>query len=139
MILIDTNIISEMMKTTPSNAVVSWFDRQKTTELFITSITIAEISYGLNILSEGKRRNSLETVFNKAIVNAFKHRILSFDENAAHFYGKIMGQRKELGRPLSVLDGQIAAIARAHGFSIATRNIRDFSDCELTLINPFID
>ncbi len=139
MILIDTNIISEMMKTTPSNAVVSWFDRQKTTELFITSITIAEISYGLNILSEGKRRSSLETVFNKAIVNAFKHRILSFDENAAHFYGKIMGQRKELGRPLSVLDGQIAAIARAHGFSIATRNIRDFSDCELTLINPFID
>jgi predicted nucleic acid-binding protein len=137
MILVDTNIISEMMKPSPSASVMAWLDQQEVTQLFITTITIAEIFYGLNILPEGNRRTLLEDAFNKAIIAAFKHRVLSFDEPAAHLYGKIMGKRKELGQPLSVSDGQISAIARAHGSAIATRNIRDFADCGVNLINPF--
>lgn len=137
MIIVDTNVISEMMKSSPMASVISWLDRQEVTQLFITTVTIAEISYGINALSNGNRRRSLEDSFNKALNDAFKHRILSFDENSAHLYGKIMGNRKLLGRPLSILDGQIAAIALRHNFSIATRNTRDFADCEVALINPF--
>lgn len=137
MILLDTNIISEMMKESPSPNVITWLDQQEATDLFITSITIAEISYGLCVLPEGKRRNVLENAFNKTIKKAFKHRIFYFEESAAHYYGKIMGHRKKIGRPLSVLDGQIAAIALSQGALLATRNTRDFSDCDLELVNPF--
>lgn len=139
MIIMDTNIISEMMKPSPSAKVINWVDQQNASGLYVTTVTIAEISYGLNVLPNGNTRTLLEEAFNKAIMEAFKHRILSFEERAAHFYGKIMGHRKELGRPLSVLDGQIAAIASAHSYVIATRNIRDFVDCGVELINPFED
>jgi predicted nucleic acid-binding protein len=137
MILLDTNVISEMMKTACSTAVMNWIDQQESTQLFITTITIAEIMYGLNALPEGSRRNKLEDSFNMAIMDAFQHRILDFDELAARIYGKIMAQRKNMGRPLSIPDGQIAAIAHVHGSRGATRNIRDFADCGLNLINPF--
>ncbi len=137
MIIVDTNVVSEMMKPFPSQSVISWLDHQEATKLFITTITIAEISYGINVLSEGNRRKILENAFAMALNEAFKHRILTFDEIAAHEYGKIMSRRKKLGRPFSVPDGQIAAIACIHGALLATRNIRDFSDCDLNLINPF--
>lgn len=137
MILVDTNIISEMMKPAPVANVASWIDRQEVTQLFISTITIAEISYGINVFPEGNRRNFLEDAFNKALRDAFENRILSFDEVAAHLYGKIMSRRKELGKPLSIPHGQIAAIARAHSLAVATRNTCDFSDCGLDLINPF--
>lgn len=137
MIIVDTNIISEMMKPQPSTPVLQWLDAQEITQLFTTSITLAEISYGLNVLPQGNRRALLEDAFNKAMLAAFKHRILFFDERAAHQYGKLMGLRKELGRPLSIPDGQIAAIALVHGAAVATRNTRDFADCGLELINPW--
>lgn len=137
MMLVDTNIISEMMKPFPSTKVIAWLDQQDVTQLFISTVTLAEISYGLNILPKGDRRTLLEVAFNKAIKEAFYPRILSFDESAAYLYGKIMGYRKELGRPLSIADGQISSIARAHEFALATRNISDFIDCGIHLINPF--
>jgi predicted nucleic acid-binding protein len=137
MILLDTNIISELMKALPSPRVLDWVNSHVANQLFITSITIAEISYGLNVLPAGNRRSSLENAFNKVINEAFSHRILFFDESAAHQYGKVMAQRKEQGRPLSVLDGEIAAVAIAQGKILATRNTRDFIDCGLEVINPF--
>ncbi len=137
MIIVDTNIISEIMKPSPSAKVIAWLDQTETSDLFVTSVTIAEIKYGLNVLPKGKRQIALEDAFHKAIAKAFQYRVLSFDEPAAHVYGKIMAQRKTLGRPLGVCDGQIAAIAHLHGYIIATRNIRDFADCNLDLINPF--
>ena len=137
MIILDTNIISEMMKKSPNLNVISWMDKQDATQLYITSVSIAEIAYGINVLPEGNRRPLLEDSFYKALEAAFKHRVLSFDEAAAHLYGKMMGHRKLLGRPLSMPDGQIAAIALMNNFSIATRNIKDFVDCEVSLINPF--
>jgi len=137
MILLDTNIISEMMKNYPSPGVIAWLDQQDVTQLFVTTITIAEISYGINALPEGNRRRILEEAFDRAINDAFKHRLLSFDETAAHVYGKIMSKRKALGKPLNILDGQIASITLAHKASLATRNVSDFIDCGLNLINPF--
>jgi predicted nucleic acid-binding protein len=137
MIILDTNIISEMMKQTPSFKVIKWIDHQDSIELYITTITIAEIAYGINALPKCNRRQLIEDAFNKLLNTAFKHRILSFDETSAHQYGKLMGLRKEIGKPLSILDGQIAAIAYTQTKAVATRNTRDFVDCEVELINPF--
>lgn len=137
MILLDTNVISELMKSVPSSNVIEWIDQQQTSDLFITTITIAEISYGLSILPEGNRRNALEAAFNKVITHAFLHRILDFDTASAYAYGKIMSIRKKMGRPMSVPDGQIAAIAESNRLVIATCNIHDFCDCGFDLINPF--
>lgn len=139
MIILDTNVISELMKSEPNQQVIAWLDQQDPVTLFTTSITVAEIVYGLDVLPSGKRRDYLEAAFNQVLIDAFKHRVLIFDESAAHVYGKLMENRKTLGKPLSVLDGQIAAIARANQMRLATRNTRDFFDCELNLINPFLE
>lgn len=137
MILLDTNIISEMMRPSPTIEVMTWLDAQKKEALFISSVTIAEITYGLHILPEGKRRKDLLDAFQQIITKLFKYRILTFDERAAYVYGEIMGHRKKLGKPLSVPDGQIAAIAHLNNAILATRNVRDFNHCHLKLINPF--
>ncbi len=137
MIILDTNVISEMMKSLPSLKVISWVDKQNANQLFITTITMAEIFYGLYALPLDHRRHLLENAFNKTIIEAFEYRILSFDEAASHSYGQLMANRKKMGKPSSILDGQISAIALTHGFAVATRNINDFSDCGLELIDPF--
>lgn len=137
MILVDTNVISELMRPTPSSAVISWIDEQETINLFISTITIAEITYGIRVMPKGKKREKIQTAFSRAIDEVFAYRIISFDNEAAYAYGEIMGRRKELGHPMSVIDGQIAAIAATHHFSIATRNIKDFQACNLRLINPW--
>jgi predicted nucleic acid-binding protein len=137
MIILDTNVVSEMMKPVPSQHVIAWMDQQASISLFITSATIAEIVYGLHALPHGNRKLWLEQAFTNAVVEAFKNRILPLDELAALQYGKIMAQRKADSRPLSVCDGQIAAIASVHHFAIATRNVNDFVHCGIELINPF--
>lgn len=137
MIILDTNIVSEMMKTAPSRTVLDWLNAQDAASLYVTTITLAEIGYGLRLLPDGQRRRLLAERFDQFIARAFDQRILSFDAAAARAYGDIMGHRKELGRPISITDGQIAAIARANGFGIATRNIKDFEDSQIALINPF--
>jgi|SRR3989344_1115743 len=137
MILLDTNVISEMMKVSPSPQVIKWFRQQKVAHLYVTAVTLAEISYGVSVLPKGSRKHLMENAFNKTIQEGFNNRILSFDEPAAHCYGELMSHRKKLGRPLSILDGQIAAIALARGATVATRNIRDFAHCKVDLIDPF--
>ena len=137
MIILDTNVISEMMKTTPSGTVLDWLNAQDAASLYVTTITLAEIGYGLRLLPDGQRRRLLVERFDRFIARALEQRILSFDEPAARAYGNIMGHRKELGRPISVTDGQIAAIARSKGFGIATRNIKDFDDSQIALIDLF--
>lgn len=137
MILLDTNIVSEIMRRQPSNNVLSWLDQHSDGNLLLSSITIAEICYGLRILPIGQRRQLLETKFEQFITEGFAGRIITFDESAARAYAEIMGTRKEKGRPMSLPDGQIAAIAQVNQFTLATRNITDFEDCGIQLINPF--
>lgn len=138
MIVVDTNVISEVMRPQPSPVVLDWLNTQDSNLLFITTVTLAEIGYGLRVLPDGLRRRQLQTRFEQFIAQAFEERVLDFTAPAAHAYAEIMGHRKEAGRAMSLLDGQIASIARAHGFAVATRNIKDFEDCGIELINPFV-
>ena len=137
MILLDTNVVSEVMRPKPSGNVVNWLNQQNSGSLFLSSITIAEICYGLRILPIGRRRQELETRFEAFIAQGFSRRIIGFDESAARAYAEIMGKRKEEGLPMSLPDGQIAAVAQISHLALATRNIRDFENCGLELINPF--
>ena len=138
MIILATNVVSEFMTSPPESSVLSWLNAQNTASLYLTTITIAEIGFGLRTMPQGKRRDMLTERFEQFVKTAFEHRILPFDEDAAKVYGEVMGYRTEIGRPISSLDGQIAAIARSQGFSIATRNIKDFEECQIDLINPFL-
>ncbi|NKB59476.1 MAG: PIN domain-containing protein [Alphaproteobacteria bacterium] len=137
MIVVDTNVVSEVMRIAPSPSLLAWMNEQETVQLYLTSVSVAEICYGLRVLPEGRRRRNLEGRFEQFIQGAFESRILGFDEAAARIYADIMGYKRDIGRRMSIPDGQIAAIARANGFGIATRNTRDFEDCGLVLVNPF--
>lgn len=103
----------------------------------MSSITIGEITYGLRILPDGKRRSGLRERFERFVALAFDQRVLAYDESAARIYGDLMGDRKELGLPMSVPDGQIAAIARLNHLAVATRNVVDFENCGIDVVNPF--
>lgn len=138
MILLDTNVVSELMDRRPAETVLSWLDDQETGLLFVSVITLAEISYGLNALPAGRRRKSLEASFDQFVATGFSHRILAFDQEAAWAYGEIMAHRRRRGRPMSALDGQIAAIAKTNHLTLATRNVTDFEECGLQIVNPFL-
>lgn len=137
MIVLDTNVVSEVMKTRPAEAVVAWLNSQDSEKLYISAITIGEIAYGLRILPDGKRHSELRERFERFVTLAFDRRVLIYDETAARLYGELMGDRKELGLPMSVPDGQIAAIARRNHLAVATRNVLDFESCGIEVINPF--
>jgi len=137
LIVIDTNVVSAVMAPGPMQAVVDWLDARPAESLYLSSVTTAEIGYGLQILPQGRRRRDLEARFDRFLARGFAHRVLPFDEDAARLYGMLMARRRSLGRPMSILDGQIAAIARAHRFAVATRNVADFEECGLEIVNPF--
>ncbi len=125
------------MRVAPSGNVLAWLDDHGAAGLFLSTVTVAEIRYGLNCLPTGKRRQDLESRFLRFVANGFAYRILSFDEACAGTYAEIMSARKNQGQPMSVLDGQIAAIASANGHALATRNLKDFQSCGVELIDPF--
>ena len=137
MILLDTNVVSEVMKTRPAEAVVAWLNGQDSEKLHVSAISIGEIAYGLRVLPDGRRRSGLRERFERFIALAFDQRVLAYDESAARIYGELMGDRKELGLPMSVPDGQIAAIARLNHMAVATRNVLDFEHCGIDVLNPF--
>jgi predicted nucleic acid-binding protein len=137
MILLDTNVVSEVMRQKPSDNVLNWLNGCDSTDLLISSITIAEICYGLRILPVGQRRQLLQMRFEQFVSKGFAGNIVDFNESAARAYAEIMAVRKEKGRPMSLPDGQIAAIAQINHLVLATRNITDFEDCGIQLINPF--
>ena len=126
------------MKPAPCQPVIDWLNDRETTSLFITAISIGEIAYGLWMLPPGKRRRGLQEAFDRLVIEGFENRVLVFDELAARTYGQTMAERRELGRPLAVPEGQIASIARVRGFAIATRNVLDFEYCGIEIINPFL-
>ena len=137
MILLDTNVVSEVMKARPAEAVVAWLNGQDSEKLYVSVITIGEIAYGLHILPDGKRRSGLRERFERFVALAFDRRVLAYDESAARIYGELMGDRKELGLPMSMPAGQIAAIARRNHLAVATRNVLDFEHCGIDVLNPF--
>lgn len=138
MILLDTNVVSEVMKPSPSVAVVDWLNTQASDRLYVSSVTLGEIEYGLRTLPDGRRGRDLRDRFQRFVASAFASRVLDYDEHASRHYGEIMALRKALGRPMSVPDGQIAAIAKVSGCALATRNTPDFEHCGIELIDPFV-
>lgn len=137
MILLDTNVISEMMRPSPSQMVRSWLNARDTATLFVSSITQAELEHGWRILPEGRRKATLSTQVDQVFGVFFLGRVLGFDGAAARAYGEVKAARKLSGRPIADFDAQIASIARIENLALATRNVRDFEALGLTLINPF--
>ncbi len=137
MILLDTNVISELMKEQPDPQVKQWIGPQKPQDLALTAIAIAEITRGLSRLSKGNRRHTLEQNFSAFVHDAFGERIFPFDEDAAMLYGGSSATREQAGMKADPVDLMIASIAKCHNPSIATRNIKDSTGCGITLINPW--
>lgn len=135
--MLDTNVVSEAMRIVPDPGVLRWLNESETSDLYLSTITIAEVSYGLQILPEGRRRDAISERFEQFVKRGFSHRVLSFDEPAAIVYGEIMARTRKIGRPMSVPDGQIAAIAKTHNLVVATRNTEDFEPTGMELVNPW--
>lgn len=138
--ILDTNVLSEMMSSSPSNAPLAWIAKARMADkLFITTITVAEILYGVELLPPGRRRDKLNSEAEATFRLDFGGRILEFDEMAARQFAQIAATRRKAGRPIAEFDAQIAAIARVHGAIVATRNTDDFEGCDVQLINPWVD
>lgn len=139
MIVLDTNIISELLLPVPEAAVVDWLVAQPRAAIFTTAITEAEILYGLRLLPDGRRRRELEAAILPIFVQDLAGHVLPFDREAAEIYGSIATERRKAGRPISQFDAQIASIALSRGAALATRNVSDFKGVGLAIINPWMD
>ena len=139
MVVLDTNVVSELMRDDPHADVLVWLDDQPTRELFVTAVTEAEVRTGIAFLPEGRRRRGIAEAADHAFGGLFAGRVLPFDSDAARAYAEIAATWRAAGRPVSQADGQIAAIARSRGMAVATRNVRDFADMGIDLINPWAD
>lgn len=140
MILLDTNVLSEVMRAQPAPQVLAWMDLLPTNTIYVSSITEAEMLLGVSLLPVGKRRNALASQVSRLFEEYFQQRCLAFDTRAAAHYARIVSHRQRIGRPMSTEDGQIAAIACSQGYRLATRNVADFADIAgLSIINPWND
>ena len=137
MIILDANVLSEMMRVERDRAFVRWILATDSAELFTTAIAQAEILFGLALLPEGRRRNLLMGAIEEMFAQNFAGRILPFDSASAEAYAAIAAQRRSLGHPIQPFDGQIAGIARSRDAVLATRNVKDFIECGLRLVNPW--
>ena len=135
MILLDTNVLSELTKPMPSVQVVTWLAVNEPS-LAVPTIALAEVRYGIARLPEGRRRSSLLD-FWRATCDRFRGRILSFDRRAAEVHGDVAARAERTGRRLNVQDGQVAAIALVHRMQVATRNVSDFEASGVALVNPW--
>lgn len=136
MIVVDTNVVSELMKPSPSSVVREWLLGQRPTELFTTSITVAEILYGIERLPEGQRKDMLRTAA-ADVFTAFEDHVLPFDHDAAAAYAPLVHRRDQRGLPIDGFDAQIAAICGTHHATLATRNVKDFEHTGITLVDPW--
>jgi predicted nucleic acid-binding protein len=137
MIVLDTNVLSELMRERPAASVVQWLDARDTDSLAITAITVAELLYGVARLDDGARKTKLATAVNDLVHEDFAGRVLPFDAVAAVHYAEVVSDRDRQGRPVSTADAQIAAISRAHDAALATRNLRDFEATGVELLDPW--
>ena len=137
MIVIDTNVVSELMRPTPEPAVMMWFSEQDAAQLYLTAVSEAELCAGAAILPAGRRRERLTAEVDAVVRQDFAGRVLPFDSAAARAYAVIAASRRSVGRPILEADCQIAAIARAHYAAVATRNGADFEHCGIAVFDPW--
>lgn len=139
MVILDTNVISELTRPHPSLSVLDWIIHQPTQGLYLTAVSEAELRYGLEISPLGGTRERLLAEIERMLQEDFAGRILHFDSRAARSYAAIASARRSAGRPINFADGQIAAIAHSVGAAVATRNAHDFEGCGIEVINPWSD
>ena len=137
MIILDTNVLGALMRTVPDPAVVVWLDRQPADSVWLTSITIFETRFGLALLPSGRRRQALESAFDRLLQEDLESRVLDFDTAAATAAASLAAARQKTGRPIDIRDTQIAGIALARHATLATRNVRHFADLKISIIDPW--
>jgi toxin FitB len=138
MILLDTNILSEVMKPSPNPSVKAWLNNQVSETLYISSVTLAEMLFGIAALPAGKRKDMLAQVFD-GLLKLFENRILSFDTEAARHYAKLAITARDDGKGFPTPDGYIAAIAASHGFIVASRDTSPYEAAKVVTINPWVN
>jgi predicted nucleic acid-binding protein len=136
MIVLGTNVVSELMRAAPAPAVLAWLGEVPGDDLYTTAVTVAEIRYGIARLPEGRRREALHQAANEVFA-AFPEQVLPFDLVAANAYADVVAHRDALGNPIDGFDAQIAAICRAHAATLATRNTKDFTHTGIAIVNPW--
>jgi predicted nucleic acid-binding protein len=139
MIVLDTNVVSEPMRTLGDPAVQAWLNRQVADTLFLTTTSLAELLVGVGVPPDGRRKSGLAAGLNGLLTALFGNRILPFDQPAAESYARLIVQARASGQVISVADGQIAAIATARGFAVATRDVAPFVATGVRVINPWTD
>jgi toxin FitB len=137
MIILDTNVISALMRHDPDAVVVGWLDDQPAQSIWITAVSVFEVHFGLALLAQGRRRRQLEDAFARALDDDFEGRILPFDQGAARAAASLAAKRRQQGRPIEIRDALIAGIASARRATLATRNARHFADVGISLLDPW--
>jgi predicted nucleic acid-binding protein len=137
MIVLDTNVLSEVLRAEPDSRVLAWLEAQPASSVFTTAVTQGEILYGIRLLADGQRRRKLWDAASAIFDDDFAGRVLSFDAEAAGHYAELGASRRAAGRPISQFDATIAAITRSHGATLATRNTKDFEGCGIDLVDPW--
>ena len=137
MIILDTHVVSEPLKAAPDTAVLDWLNAQEPQTLFLTTVNLAELLAGAELLPAGRRRDALVQALTSQVVVLFGGRILSLDVKAANAFAETNASAQAQGNPIGFADCTIAAIARANGFALATRNLRDFKGAGVSLIDPW--
>jgi hypothetical protein len=138
-IVLDTNVLSELIKSAPAPHVLRWVDDQDSAELVITSITAAELRAGVAVLPRGRRKERVDRQIERLINDVFGGYVVPFDAGSSSHYADIVASCRRRGRPMSALDVQIAAICRQHDATLATRNITDFEAVKLPVVNPWVE
>jgi toxin FitB len=136
-IILDTNVLSALMRDEPESVVVKWLDLQPAESIWITSITLFEARLGLALLPKGRKRQALEAAFRQLLQEDLENRVLDFDSAAATEAANLAAARQKAGRPIDMRDTQIAGIALARRAALATRNIKHFPDLNAPVINPW--
>ena len=137
MIVLDTNVLSALMRTNPEMVVVAWLDRQPADSVWLTSITVFEARFGLALLPKGRRRSGLERAFDRVLTDDLSNRILALDEMAATTAAQLAADRQRSGRPVDLRDTLIAGIAQSRRATIATRNARHFEGLDVPVVDPW--
>ncbi|TMA97393.1 MAG: type II toxin-antitoxin system VapC family toxin [Deltaproteobacteria bacterium] len=137
MVVLDTNVLSALMRRDPDPAVVAWLDRQPSESVWTTAVTVFEIRFGLEALAAGRRRRQLEDAFTRTIAEDFQGRVLPFDEDAAREAASRAAERRAAGKPVDFRDIEIAGIVSAKRATLATRNVRHFADLRIGLVDSW--
>ncbi|MBZ9872809.1 type II toxin-antitoxin system VapC family toxin [Mesorhizobium sp. BR1-1-9] len=137
MFVLDTNVVSETLRPLPDAGVAAWMDSPFAIRSYITAITKAELLLGLAYMPDGKRKAALGSVIGAFFTTWLKTPVLAFGDREAEAYAEIVSRRRFLGRPIREFDAQIASVARSRGFAVVTRNVADFADCGVNIVNPW--